>query len=121
MDGGSRSSTSGNDSEDIATATQGLLERATALAGSVPEVAGALAALEEAEAVVGIDLPPKAKRPPDPDAVCILCPVPRGALLRAEKGNGGVAWCHCLCALSKKLLIEDRVVKVSKLVWIIFV
>lgn len=115
VDAGSGRSTIGNDSKDVATATQGLLERAAALAGLVPEVAGALAALEEAEAVVGIDLPPKDKGPPDPDAVCMLCPVPRGALLKAEKGNGGVAWCHCLCALSKELLIEDRVVKVSKL------
>lgn len=115
------SSGGGNDSDAITTAKQGLLERAAALAGSVPEVAEALAALEKAEAVVGIDLPPKDKGPPDPEAVCMLCPVPRGAFLRAEKGNGGVAWCHCLCALSKELLIEDRVVKVSKLAWMVFV
>ncbi|CAN0264250.1 unnamed protein product, partial [Hapterophycus canaliculatus] len=47
----------------------------------------------------------------DAEADCILCHVPRGALLRAERGTKGLGWCHCLCAFSKGLLIEDRVVK----------
>ena len=104
----------GDDDHDaMALAKHRLLERAAVFSG-VPDVAEALAALEKAEAVVGIDLPSQDKGPPDDDAVCVLCPVPRGAFLRADKGNGMVVWCHCLCALSKGLLIEDRVVKVSE-------
>ncbi|CAN0437933.1 unnamed protein product, partial [Ectocarpus fasciculatus] len=79
--------------------------------GDTPEVAAARAALAEAEECVGVDLPSLDKGPPDAEADCILCHVPRGALLRAERGTKGLAWCHCLCAFSKGLLIEDRVVK----------
>lgn len=75
-------------------------------------MAAARAALEEAEECVGVDLPSLDKGPPDAEADCILCHVPRGALLRAERGTKGLGWCHCLCAFSKGLLIEDRVVKV---------
>lgn len=78
-----------------------------------PEVAAARAALAEAEALVGVDLPSLDKGPPDAEADCILCHVPRGAFLRAERGTKGFGWCHCLCAFSKGLLIENRVVKVG--------
>lgn len=79
-----------------------------------PEVAAARAALKKAEALVGVDLPSLDKGPPDAEADCILCHVPRGAFLRAEKGTKGFGWCHCLCAFSKGLLIENRVVKVRE-------
>ncbi|CAM9306142.1 unnamed protein product, partial [Ectocarpus sp. 8 AP-2014] len=79
--------------------------------GDTPEVAAARVALEEAEECVGVDLPSLDKGPPDAEADCILCHIPRGALLRAERGTKGLGWCHCLCAFSKGLLIEDRVVK----------
>lgn len=79
-----------------------------------PEVAAARAALKEAETEIGIDLPSQDKGPPDAEAVCLLCPVPRGAFLRAERSKlGATGWCHCLCALSKGLPIEDRVEFVS--------
>lgn len=86
-------------------------ERREAVADT-PEVAAARAALEKAEALVGVDLPSLDKGPPDAEADCILCHVPRGAFLRAERGTKGFGWCHCLCAFSKGLLIENRVVKV---------
>lgn len=84
------------------------------------EVVAARAALEEAEAVVGLHLPSKDKGPPDADAVCLLCPQTRGAFLRAEKAakNGPPSWCHVLCAFSKGLVIEDRVVQVNS--WVGF-
>ncbi|CAN0386486.1 unnamed protein product, partial [Laminaria digitata] len=78
-----------------------------------PEVAAAREAKTEARNCVGLKTPKKDKGPPDPDAVCVLCPHRRGALLRAEKGarTGLPAWCHVLCAFSKGLVIRDRVVQ----------
>lgn len=105
---------------DVAAAADASAAAATALTlarANSPEVAAARLALEKAEAVVGIDLPAQDKGPPDADAVCLLCPVRRGAFLRAERGvkNLPQAWIHCLCAFSKGLVIEDRVVKVGVL------
>lgn len=80
------------------------------------EVAAARAALQEAEEVVGIDTPSKDKGPREAEAVCELCPVRGGAFHRADKTrrNGAQLWCHCLCALSRGLLIVDRIVKVCR-------
>lgn len=80
-----------------------------------PAIIAARAALEQAEVVVGIDLPSLEKGPRDAEAVCLLCPIKGGAFLRADRGRKGIAraWCHCLCALSKGLPIEDRMVKVG--------
>lgn len=106
---------------DIAVAKAAAMPHAATPAATVatlradtPDIAAARAALEAAEAVVGIDLPSQDKGPPDAEATCLLCPVPRGAFLRAERATKGapLAWCHTLCAFSKGLLIEDRVVKV---------
>lgn len=74
-----------------------------------PEVAEARAALEEARELMGVNLPSLDK---GPEADCVLCHIPRGAFLRAETGKK-LGWCHVLCALSKGLVIEDRVVKVG--------
>ena len=74
-----------------------------------PEVVTARAALEKAQDLIGVDLPSLDK---GPEADCVLCHVPRGAFLRAERGSK-VGWCHALCAFSKGLVIEDRVVKVG--------
>lgn len=73
------------------------------------EVTAAREALEKAQLLVGVDLPSLDK---GPEADCLLCHVPRGAFLRAERGSG-LGWCHVLCAFSKGLVIEDRVVKVG--------
>eukprot|EP00752_Nemacystus_decipiens_P008457 g7559.t1 len=72
-----------------------------------PEVKEARASLEEAQELMGVDLPSLDK---GPEADCVLCHVPRGAFLRAERGSK-LGWCHTLCAFSKGLVIEDRVVK----------
>eukprot|EP00903_Cladosiphon_okamuranus_P016039 g14809.t1 len=73
-----------------------------------PEVVAARAALEKAQEVIGVDLPSLDK---GPEADCVMCHVPRGAFLRAERGSKQLGWIHCLCAFSKGLVIEDRVVK----------
>lgn len=74
-----------------------------------PEVVAARSALEKAQELIGVELPSLDKGP-EPD--CVLCHVPRGAFLRAERG-AKLGWCHTLCAFSKGLVIEDRVVKVG--------